>query len=123
MYFYVIHSLFFFYPICIIIFAMHYIIEYEIAAVLLSLAVIFSFFRKKIITNRLTNSFLLLIHVVLASAILDIISVLAISYKQTCPLWVLYLTNLLYYGTFTFFPFAFYKCICYNNSNCRKYCY
>ena len=90
---------------------MHYIIEYEIAAIILSLAVLFSFFRKKIISNRLTNSFLLLILVVLFSAILDIVAVEAISYVDKLPLWVLYLTNILYYGTFNFFPFAFYKCI------------
>jgi len=90
---------------------MQYIIEYEIAAVILSLTVIFSFFRKKIITTRLTNSFMLVILVVFAASVTDIFSVYFMTIKDNSPLWLLYLANVIYYAIFSVFPIAFYNCI------------
>ncbi len=105
------NSLFFFCSICIIIVAMHYIIEYEIAAVILSLAILFSFFRKKIITTRLTNSFMLVILVVLLTTIIDISAVYVMGLGTRSSLWLKYLLNMLYYATFSIFPPAFYNCV------------
>ena len=90
---------------------MHYIIDYEIAAVILSLAVLFSFFRKKIITTRLTNSFMLVVVIVLISTCIDIIAVSLIGYGSRVPLWLHYLINVLYYVVFNLFPPAFYNCV------------
>ena len=90
---------------------MFYIIEYEIAAVLLSLAVIFSFFRKKIITTRLTNSFMVVVVVVLFSTIIDIFAVYVMEQGSRYPLWLHYFLNLMYYAVFSFFPLSFYNCV------------
>ena len=90
---------------------MQYIIEYEIAAVILSLAVIFSFFRKKIITTRLTNSFMIVVIVVLVSATIDITAVAVMGQGERFPLWLHYLMNVLYYAVFSIFPPAFYNCV------------
>lgn len=90
---------------------MNYIIDYEIAAAILSLAVIFSFFRKKIITTRLTNSFMIVIIVVFVSTLLDITAVYVMSQGDRYPLWLHYFVNLLYYAIFSIFPLAFYNCV------------
>ncbi len=90
---------------------MHYIVEYEFAAIFLSLAVVFSFFRRKIVNTRLTNGFLFLIIIVILSAIVNLSAIYVIEHPFDFPLWFAYLTNTLYYFLFMFFPQAFYSCV------------
>jgi EAL domain-containing protein (putative c-di-GMP-specific phosphodiesterase class I)/GGDEF domain-containing protein len=90
---------------------MHYIVEYEFAAIFLSLAVIFSFFRRKTVNTRLTNGFLFLIIIVILSAIVNLSAIYVIEHPFDFPLWFAYLTNTLYYFLFMFFPQAFYSCV------------
>ena len=106
-----INSLFFFCPLCIIIFAMQFITEYEIAAVILSLAVIFSFFRKKIVNTRLANIFMIVILVILISSSVDLIAIKLLYYWPHGPLWVHYIINTIYYAVFSLFSPAFYNCV------------
>ncbi len=93
---------------------MHYIVEYEFAAIFLSLAVVFSFFRRKIVNTRLTNGFLFLIIIVILSAIVNLSAIYVIENPFDFPLWFLYFTNTLYYSIFMFFPQAFYGCVKYS---------
>ena len=90
---------------------MHYIVEYEFAAIFLSLAVIFSFFRRKTVNTRLTNGFLFLIIIVILSAIVNLSAIYVIEHPFDFPLWFAYFTNTLYYFLFMFFPQAFYSCV------------
>ena len=90
---------------------MHYIVEYEFAAIFLSLAVVFSFFRRKTVNTRLTNGFLFLIIIVILSAIVNLSAIYVIEHPFDFPLWFAYFTNTLYYFLFMFFPQAFYSCV------------
>lgn len=90
---------------------MHYIVEYEFAAIFLSLAVVFSFFRRKTVNTRLTNGFLFLIIIVILSAIVNLSAIYVIDHPFDFPLWFAYFTNTLYYFLFMFFPQAFYSCV------------
>ena len=90
---------------------MQYIIEYEVAAIILSLVVLFSFFRKKIVTTTLTNSFMVVLIVVLSASIIDIAGVYVMNYCDNAPLWLKYFLNTAYYAVFSIFPIAFYNCI------------
>lgn len=92
---------------------MHYIIEYDIAAIVVSLAVLFSFFRKKTINTKLTGAFLLLIVMILVSSIFDLITIYTIENSQKVPLVLNYICNILYFVSFNGVSPAFYNCMRY----------
>ena len=96
---------------------MHYIVEYEFAAIFLSLAVVFSFFRRKTVTTRLTNGFLFLIVTVILSSAVDLCAIYINEHPFQFPVWFAYLANAIYYFIFTFFSQAFYGCVKYSISS------
>ena len=53
---------------------MPYIIEYDVAAIIISLAVMFSFFRKRVISTKLPTSFMILVAAIFLSTVFDIIT-------------------------------------------------
>ncbi|MBO4628520.1 MAG: EAL domain-containing protein [Treponema sp.] len=90
---------------------MHYIVEYEIAAILLSLAVLFSFFRKKLVNTRLTRVFFTLVMNVLLTASIDLFVIHLHERILVQHLWLDYLFNEIYYILITSFSLVFYDCI------------
>ncbi len=90
---------------------MSFILEYEIAAVILSLAVLFSFFRKKLVNTRLTRVFLLLVLDVLSMSTVDIIAIILNDHITKNILWLCYVVNILYYLFNASFSMIFYDCI------------
>ncbi len=90
---------------------MHYIVEYEIAAIILSLAVLFSFFRKKLVNTRLTKVFCMLVIDVLLMSVTDIIAIYLNEIITEKILWLCYLMNILYYLFNASFSMIFYDCI------------
>ena len=90
---------------------MHYIVEYEIAAILLSLAVLFSFFRKKLVNTRLTRVFFTLVMNVLLTASIDLFVIHLQERILVQHLWLDYLFNEIYYILITSFSLVFYDCI------------
>ena len=90
---------------------MHYIVEYEIAAILLSLAVLFSFFRKKLVNTRLTKVFFALVMNVLLTASIDLFVIHLHERVLAQHLWLDYLFNEIYYILITSFSLIFYDCI------------
>lgn len=90
---------------------MQFVVEYEIAAVVLSLAVLFSFFRKKLVNTRLTRVFfILIIDVILMSAI-DLAAIELNDHINEKIVWLCYLVNALYYLFNATFSMIFYDCI------------
>ena len=90
---------------------MQFVVEYEIAAVVLSLAVLFSFFRKKLVNTKLTRVFfILIIDVILMSAI-DLAAIELNDHINEKIVWLCYLVNVLYYLFNATFSMIFYDCI------------
>ena len=90
---------------------MQFVVEYEIAAVILSLAVLFSFFRKKLVNTRLTRVFFLLVIDVLSMSAIDLIAIELNDHINEKIVWLCYLVNILYYLLNAFFSMVFYDCI------------
>ena len=90
---------------------MHFIVEYEIAAIILSLAVLFSFFRKKLVNTRLTKVFCMLVIDVLLMSVTDILAIYLDEIITEKILWLCYLINILYYLFNASFSMIFYDCI------------
>ena len=90
---------------------MQFVVEYEIAAVILSLAVLFSFFRKKLVNTRLTRVFFLLVIDVLSMSAIDLIAIELNDHINEKIVWLCYLANILYYLLNAAFSMIFYDCI------------
>lgn len=89
---------------------MTYIYRYDLAAVIISLALLISFFRKKTINTRVIKSFEHLIITVLISSLFDIISIFCIDFASSIPNWVLYTSNIIYQVTLHTIPITLYYC-------------
>ena len=90
---------------------MDYIVEYEIAAIVLSLAVLFSFFRKKLVNTRLTRVFCMLIINVLMTTVIDVFAIHLHRNILEKNLWFCYAVDELYYLLISSFSLIFYDCI------------
>ena len=90
---------------------MLYIVEYEIAAIILSLAVLLSFFRKKFVNTRLTRVFFMLIINVLMTTTIDLFAIQLNKSVLENHLWFYYIINELYYIFISSFSMIFYDCI------------
>lgn len=90
---------------------MHYIIDYDIVALIVAFTVIISFSRKKTLNTKLTRIFSILSLNIIISTILDLITVYTIANSTTIPLWTNYLVNILFFICLTFVPVTFFFCI------------
>lgn len=75
---------------------MKYILHYDAAALIISVAVMVNFYYKKTIYTRLTQVFSALLIVSFVSNVLDIVTAFMISYPSGIPAWVMYLLNMVY---------------------------
>ncbi|MBR5646653.1 MAG: EAL domain-containing protein [Treponema sp.] len=96
---------------------MTYNFRYEIAAVIISITVLISFFKKKTINTRMIKSFEHLIILVLVSSLLDCLAVLCLYHSDAVPTWVQYLTNIIYQLSINTIPINFYYCFYFVNDN------
>ena len=90
---------------------MYYIVEYEFAAIVLSLAVLFSFFRKKLVNTRLTRVFCMLIINVLMTTVIDVFAIRLHRNIFERNLWFLYAIDEIYYLFISSYSLIFYDCI------------
>lgn len=74
---------------------MRFIIHYDIAALLISLVILYNVFLKQRISTRVSKSFKILAVDLFISIIFDIITVFTISYYEPVPLWLNYLLNII----------------------------
>ena len=96
---------------------MTYNFRFEIAAIIISITVLISFFKKKTINTRMVKSFEHLIILVLVSSLSDCLSVLCLYHADVVPVWLQYLTNIHYQLTINTIPINFYYCFYFVHDN------
>ena len=77
----------------------------------MSLAVLFSFFRKKLVNTRLTRVFFMLVINVLLTTSIDLFAIQLNKNILEKHLWFYYIVNEIYYVLISSFPMIFYDCI------------
>lgn len=106
---------------------MTYIYRFEVAAVIITFAVMISLFRKKVISTHTVNSFSLLNTFVFISSLFDILAIFLLKNPEKYPIWVISLVNFIYQISFHCIAISFYYCIYYltenNVSPSKKYSY
>lgn len=90
---------------------MTYIYRFEIAAIIISLAVMITLFRNKVITTRSIYAFSTMNLFVILSSAFDIISIFLLEKGTDIPLWLNFLFNGLYQLCFHTIPICFYTLI------------
>lgn len=98
---------------------MSYEINYEIAAVIITFAVMISLFRKKVISTKAASSFSLINLLVFISSFVDIIAIVLLKNPLSYPVWLHYSVNMVYQLTYHFIGITFYYCIFYLSENNR----
>ena len=90
---------------------MKYIIEYDIAAIVITLTIVFSFFRKKSISTKLTKAFTIITTLHLLSSILDLVTVYTIENPHSVPVWLNYIVNMVFFTSLNGVAIAFFNTI------------
>lgn len=94
--------------------------RYDIAAVMLSIAIIIGFFRKKTINTRVITAFFWLIIIDLISSLSNIIYAFIINQKIDVPIAILYLVNIITYIAYFIIPYIYYYCIFFKTKQNRR---
>lgn len=97
-----------------------YTIRYDVAAALISIAVMLTFFREKKVKTKISDCFTALIWQSLCSCIFDISSVELIKYISPANLWLNYIVLIAYYIFFNAMPLMFYLCFWFLSEKNRK---
>ena len=90
---------------------MHYIYEYDIAAVFTVIAVMINFYRKKTLDTKITKLFSLLLLLIGIASIFDAISSFVVDNPTIFPMWINYLSLILFYTSYTAIPMFFHFCM------------
>ena len=86
---------------------MRYIYHYDVAALFISIVILFNLFVSQRIKTRVSKAFKVLAIDLFLATIFDIITIFTISFYQLCPIWLNYLLNILALLTYNSLP-AFY---------------
>ena len=86
---------------------MRWIYHYDIAALCISLVILFNLFISQRIKTRVSKAFKVLAIDLFFATVFDIITIITISYYEFCPVWLNYLLNILALLTYNSLP-AFY---------------
>lgn len=84
-----------------------YVISYDICALMLMSVFLTYYYASKRFQNEGNRRFSMLAMHVLLSIIFDILGVAVITYKDVCPIWLIYLVNILYFVITGFMSVAF----------------
>ena len=85
-----------------------YIIHYDIGAIIILVTVFIHFMYKKNIETEKTRIFTTFVWLVIITTVLEIATVITISFAASIPLWVNYLLNCLYLLGFNCTPIVYY---------------
>ena len=88
-----------------------YIFRYDVAAVLICIAVMLSYFRENRIKTKISESFTALTWQCLVSSLFDILSIFLLKYITPSTVWLNYIVNIIYYFFFNAMPLCFYLCL------------
>ncbi len=94
---------------------MGYEVQYDVAAVIVTVAVAVHFFYKKTVNTRMTIVLSALIYLSLASAVLDMVTVYTIEHAKEVPHWINYLLNQAYLLLFNAITPIYYMYVVYLN--------
>lgn len=83
---------------------MKYIYHYDIAALLISIVILFNVFLKQRISTRVSKSFKILAVDLFLSIVFDIITIFSITYYTYFPIWLNYLLNIICLLTYNLLP-------------------
>ena len=98
----------------------NYIIRFDIAASLILIAVMLSYFREKRIKTKISDSFTALTWQCFSACILDITSVQLLKIISPSNLWLNYIVIIAYYIMFNAMPLLYYLCFWFLSEKNRK---
>ena len=98
----------------------NYIIRFDIAASLILIAVMLSYFREKRIKTKISDSFTALTWQCFSACILDITSVQLLKIISPSNLWINYIVLIAYYIMFNAMPLLYYLCFWFLSEKNRK---
>lgn len=98
----------------------NYIIRFDIAAALISIAVMLSYFRERRIKTKISDCFTALIWQCFSACILDIASAQLMKYITPGNLWLNYIVLIGYYIMFNAMPLMYYMCFWFLSEGNRK---
>ncbi len=99
--------------------AIKYIYQFDVASVLVSVAVLVSLIRSKTIKTRLVSSFKVLIYTIILSSLADVISIFMLRYPNISPQPLQWLVNIGYHCSFIAIPEIFFYCIYFSSEDNR----
>ena len=83
---------------------MRWIYQYDVAALFISLVILFNLFVSQRIKTRVSKAFKILAIDLFLATIFDIITIYTISYYELCPVWLNYVLNILALLTYNSLP-------------------
>ena len=96
---------------------MTYIYRFDIAAIIISLAIFVSFYRERIVKTKFVNAFIIIFFLILMVNITDLICSLLLLNPQKYPLPVLYICKILYQLFYHSAPICFFLWMYYGTQN------
>lgn len=99
---------------------MNYIIHYDVAALIVTLAAAVHFFYKKTVNTRMTRVLTALIYLALISNVCDLLSVHMIVHADKIPAWLNYVINIAYLVTFNAISAVYYAYVVFLNKPAGK---
>ncbi len=98
----------------------NYIIRFDIAAALISIAVMLSYFREQRIKTKISDSFTALTWQCFSACVFDIASVQLMKHISPSNLWLNYIVLIGYYIMFNAMPLLYYMCFWFLSERNRK---
>ena len=97
----------------------NYIFRFEIAASIIIIAVIVSYFNLNNIKTRVSAAFTALVWQCLCASLSDVASIYLLKHINAGNLWLNYVVNIIYYFMFNAIPLCFYICLYYLSERTR----
>ena len=96
---------------------MDYVYRFDIAAIIISLAIIVSFYRERTVKTKFVNAFTLIFFLILSVNVTDLICILMLRDPQKYPLFVLYFCKIIYQICYHTVPICFFLWMYYGTYN------
>ena len=96
---------------------MRWIYQYDVAALFISLVILFNLFVSQRIKTRVSKSFKILAIVLFFATLFDIITIYTISYYEKFPVWLNYVLNIIALLTYNSLPVCYIISIMYGSMN------
>ncbi len=98
----------------------NYIYRYDVAASLICIAVMLSYFKENHIKTKIADAFTALTWQCLVSSLVNVLSIFFMKHITPESVWFNYILNIIYYIFFNAMPLCFYLCMYYLSERNRK---